>query len=130
MTSFNHYALGAVADWMHRNIAGLSPLAPGWRKFLVAPIPGGDLTHATAQFLSPYGLIHVKWNIDGGRLHLTVKVPPNTVAEVRLPGANNEKNDSIVVASGTHDFQTEYELPEWPPLPIYPQYYPHDDDEP
>ncbi|KAF7554289.1 hypothetical protein G7Z17_g3002 [Cylindrodendrum hubeiense] len=130
MTSFNHYALGAVADWMHTNVAGLVLLEPGWRKFRIAPVPGGDLKHANAQFLSPYGLISVKWIIEDTQFSLTVQVPPNTVAEVKLPSNSTQKQVSISIGSGTHDFKTEYERPAWPPLPLYPQYYPHDDDEP
>ena len=42
MTSFNHYALGAVADWMHRTIGGIAPLEPGYERVLIAPRPGGD----------------------------------------------------------------------------------------
>ncbi len=48
MTSFNHYALGAVADWLHRTVAGLAPGAPGYRHLVVAPRPGGGLTSAGA----------------------------------------------------------------------------------
>ena len=48
MTSFNHYAFGAVADWMHRSVGGLAPLEPGYRRILVAPQPGGGLTWAEA----------------------------------------------------------------------------------
>ena len=46
MTSFNHYALGAIADFLHRVVAGLAPAEPGYRKLLVRPRPGGGLTHA------------------------------------------------------------------------------------
>ena len=49
MTSFNHYALGAVADWMHRVIGGIAPLEPGYARVLVAPLPGGGLTWARAS---------------------------------------------------------------------------------
>ena len=55
MTSFNHYALGAVADWMHRTVAGLAPAEPGYRVLRVAPRPGGGLTHASARHETPYG---------------------------------------------------------------------------
>ena len=44
MTSFNHYAFGAVADWLHRAVAGLAPAAPGYRRVAVRPRPGGGLT--------------------------------------------------------------------------------------
>ncbi|KAH6970587.1 alpha-L-rhamnosidase [Ilyonectria sp. MPI-CAGE-AT-0026] len=107
MTSFNHYALGAVADWMHRGIAGLVPVKPGWQKFLVAPFPGGDLTHATARFMSPYGLIYVKWTVENAKFSLRVQVPPNTVAEVKLPSTDSQKQDVISIGSGTYDFQIE-----------------------
>ena len=55
MTSFNHYAFGAVADWMHRSVGGLAPLEPGYRRILVAPQPGGGLTWAAASLVTPQG---------------------------------------------------------------------------
>ena len=55
MTSFNHYALGAVADWMHRTIGGMSPLT-GYSKVLVAPRPGGGLTWAETALETRHGL--------------------------------------------------------------------------
>ncbi|KAM0275051.1 hypothetical protein ACHAQH_007612 [Verticillium albo-atrum] len=57
MTSFNRYAFGSVADWIHQVIGGLAPLTPGWKTFSVAPVPGGDFTKAEATFLSGYGCI-------------------------------------------------------------------------
>ncbi|WP_239171130.1 alpha-L-rhamnosidase C-terminal domain-containing protein [Actinoplanes campanulatus] len=61
MTSFNHYALGAVADWLHRTVAGLAPAAPGYRTIHVRPRPGGGLTSAGARHRTPYGLAAVEW---------------------------------------------------------------------
>ncbi|MET9250885.1 family 78 glycoside hydrolase catalytic domain [Nonomuraea sp. NPDC003709] len=101
MTSFNHYALGAVADWMHRTVAGLAPAAPGYRRLRVAPRPGGDLTHASARLDTPYGLASVSWERDGETLTVTATVPPGTVAEVDLPGAIPQE-----VGAGTHTFTT------------------------
>lgn len=85
MTSFNHYALGAVADWMHRTIAGLAPAAPGYRRLRVAPRPGGGLTSARATHETPYGPAAVSWTLDGQSFALDVTVPPNTAAQVHLP---------------------------------------------
>lgn len=68
MKSFNHYALGAVADWMHINISGLSMLEPRWRKFCIALILGGDLTSISTRYLNPYGMISVKWATTGSDL--------------------------------------------------------------
>ena len=53
MTSFNHYALGAVADWLHRVVAGIADDAPGWRRIRFAPRPGGSLTSAAARHTHP-----------------------------------------------------------------------------
>ena len=57
MTSFNHYALGAVADWLHRTVAGLAPAEPGYRTVRVAPRPGGGMTWAKASLTTAHGEI-------------------------------------------------------------------------
>lgn len=86
MTSFNHYALGAVADWMHRVIGGLAPLEPGYKKIGIQPRPGGGITHATTRHLTPYGMAEVAWRIENGTMHLDATVPTGTTATVELPG--------------------------------------------
>ncbi len=57
MTSFNHYALGAVVDWMHRTIGGIAPLEPGYRRVRIAPRPGGGLTWASTSLETVHGLV-------------------------------------------------------------------------
>jgi alpha-L-rhamnosidase len=103
MTSFNHYALGAVADFLHRRVAGLAPAAPGYRRLRVAPRPGGGLTWARARHLTPYGEASCGWRIADGRIEVELKVPPNTTAEVVLPG-----REPLAVGSGTHHWQHDY----------------------
>ena len=92
--SLNHYSKGAVIRFLHTHVAGLRPcdgadLAPGnvgYRRFTVAPQPGGGLTRAEATLETPYGLAASAWRIDeDGRFELTVTVPPGTSAEVRMP---------------------------------------------
>ena len=85
MTSFNHYALGAVADWMHRTIGGLTPTEPGYRRMEIRPRPGGGITHAQARHLTPYGMAESAWKIADGKFDLDVTIPPNTNAQVILP---------------------------------------------
>ena len=68
MTSFNHYALGAVADWLHRTVAGLAPAAPGYRRIEIRPVPGGDLTYARARHRTPYGFAECSWKIEAGQM--------------------------------------------------------------
>ncbi|MFI1963228.1 family 78 glycoside hydrolase catalytic domain [Streptomyces pathocidini] len=102
MTSFNHYALGAVADWLHRTVAGLGPAEPGWRRLRIAPLPGGGLTHASAEHVTPYGRARVEWRVeDGGVLVVEAVVPPNTRADVHLPG---DDPTPFTVDAGHHVF--------------------------
>jgi alpha-L-rhamnosidase len=86
MTSFNHYALGAVADWMHRTIGGITPLTPGYDRVLVAPEPGGGITWARAAIETRHGRIAANWAIDDTQITLTLDVPDGVTASVRLPG--------------------------------------------
>jgi alpha-L-rhamnosidase len=86
MTSFNHYALGSVGDWMHRVVAGLAPAAPGYREILFRPRPGGGLTSASAAHESPYGRVSIAWRIRDGRLEVSVEVPTGASAVLDLPG--------------------------------------------
>ena len=117
MTSFNHYALGAVADFLHRRVAGRAPAAPGYRRILVSPLPGGGLTHASAYHRTPYGMATVAWRREAARLLVDVTVPPSTTATVVLPGI-----DSVDVGSGTHHFEVPYrpaaDDPTGPPAPF------------
>ncbi|ELP62022.1 family 78 glycoside hydrolase catalytic domain [Streptomyces turgidiscabies] len=104
MTSFNHYALGAVADWMHRAVAGLAPAAPGYREFTVRPLPDRALTHASARHITPYGEASVSWRRDAGLFHLVVTVPVGTRATVHLPG---DDRPALTATHGTHTWTTE-----------------------
>ena len=89
MNSFNHYAYGAIGDWMVRVVAGLDidEQAPAYKHIVVAPRPGGELTAARAELMTQYGSAASGWTLTDGRMKLTVRVPPNTTATVRLPGA-------------------------------------------
>jgi alpha-L-rhamnosidase len=85
MNSFNHYAFGAVGDWMYRYLAGLQPLEPGYRRTRLQPRPGAGLTFARATHESLYGLHVCAWRLEDGQLSVEAEVPPNTSAEVILP---------------------------------------------
>ena len=111
MTSFNHYALGAVADWLHRTVAGLAPAEPGYRRIEFRPRPGGGLTYAQARHYTPYGMAACSWKIDKETMTVEVEVPPNTVASVSLPG---ESGEPIEVGSGSHSWSYPYRLREAP----------------
>ncbi|MFF4906262.1 alpha-L-rhamnosidase C-terminal domain-containing protein [Streptomyces sp. NPDC001260] len=100
MTSFNHYALGAVADWMHRTIAGLAPAAPGYRRLLIRPRPGGGLTWARAGHDTPYGRVETGWRVEGTSLAVDLLVPPGVTALVDLPATPPTE-----VGPGQHSFR-------------------------
>jgi alpha-L-rhamnosidase len=104
MTSFNHYAFGAIADWLHRTVAGLSPAAPGYRRLEIRPVPGGGLTYASARHRSPFGLAESSWRIEDGRLELRVVVPSGTTAAVTVPGTS----EGVDVGPGTHRWSVDW----------------------
>jgi alpha-L-rhamnosidase len=101
MTSFNHYALGAVADWLHRRLAGLAPGRPGYRSLDIAPVLLPSLTHARAELQTPYGKAVAGWHRVGDSIVVHATVPTGTTATVRLPGREDE---ALIVESGTHEW--------------------------
>jgi alpha-L-rhamnosidase len=100
--SLNHYSKGAVISFLHRHVAGIQMLDnfPGYRRFRVAPMPGGGLSWAEAVHDAPRGRIGSAWRMADGRVELTVTVPPGTEAEVVLPGASEVQ----VQAPGTRTY--------------------------
>lgn len=89
MNSFNHYAYGAVGEWMYRTVGGINidPRHPGYAHVLIAPHPGGGLSYARAWHESPYGRIASAWSLRNGMMSLDVDIPPNTQATLELPHA-------------------------------------------
>lgn len=113
MTSFNHYALGAVADWMHRRVAGLAPGDAGYRTIVVDPLPTARLTKASARHVTPYGEAAVAWSRADGQLKLSVTVPVGSTATVHVPGAT----DAVSVGHGTHEWTADDPYADEAPLP-------------
>lgn len=133
MNSFNHYAYGAVGNWMYRVVAGLNsdPAQPGYKHIVVRPQPGGGLTYATATLLTPYGEAASGWKIDGSLLRVSARVPANTRATVYLPGArldhvregsarltsalgvmrSVQSGDAVVVEVGSGNYEFVYDAP-------------------
>ncbi|MET9471903.1 alpha-L-rhamnosidase [Streptomyces sp. NPDC002922] len=99
MNSFNHYAYGSVGEWMYANIAGIAPAAPGFRRILVRPRPGGGVTEAEGRYDSVRGPVITRWKVDEDGFRLALTVPANTTAEVWIPAA-----DAAQVIQGTSEF--------------------------
>ena len=90
MNSFNHYAYGAIGDWMYRVIAGLDTYedGPGYKHIKIEPQPGGGLTKASATLQTYFGTVSSSWVINGNEFTLDVEIPANTTADLFIPAAN------------------------------------------
>ncbi len=91
MNSFNHYAYGAIGDWMYRVVAGIEIGKPGYKHILIQPQPNKKLSYAKASFESGYGNITSGWEMKDGELVVRVSIPANTTATITLPGTQPDK---------------------------------------
>ena len=84
MNSFNHYAYGAVGEWLYRAAAGIEcdETQPGYKHSIIAPHPGGGLDYVNSSYESVYGKIVSNWKADGKKVTLHIEVPCNTTASV------------------------------------------------
>jgi alpha-L-rhamnosidase len=130
MNSFNHYAYGAIGDWLYRVVAGLDidEQNPGYKHIMIRPHPGGELTYARARHNSLYGPIESGWSLSEGKMTVDILIPPNTTATVRLPKAKqvevkesgksldnietileiHQREDAVVVLVGSGRYSFEY----------------------
>lgn len=94
MNSFNHYAYGAIGEWLYRAAAGINTEeeAPGFKRSVIHPIPGGNLQWLKAHYASVYGDIGVSWALasaqEGQMVTLEVEIPANTRSTLVLDGAH------------------------------------------
>lgn len=102
--SLNHYSYGAVCEFLFQYIAGIRPETPGWKRFILKPIPGGSLTHAEATQVTPYGAVRSAWKIEEGNFIYECTVPTNTTAALTLPNG-----DAHHLVSGTYQFSISHE---------------------
>lgn len=89
MNSFNHYAYGAIAEWLYRVAGGIDTdeRKPGFLHSIIYPHISDKLEYAETKYETPYGLIQTRWEIDGNKASLQVVVPHNTTAQIILDGA-------------------------------------------
>ena len=112
MTSLNHYALGAVASWLHRVVGGIEATAPGYRRIRIAPRPGGGLTSATTKHTSVRGEIAVSWHHENGEMAVDVVVPEGADAVVVLPLHPDAATETV--GSGSHSWRYAVPVPKRP----------------
>lgn len=104
MNSFNHYAFGAVGEWMYNHILGIQPIDdyPGFTRFVLKPQPGGSLTWAKGSYHSISGDIKTAWEKNQNKFSYNIQIPPNTEATVSLPANSAESvlvNDKALVGN-------------------------------
>lgn len=106
MNSYNHYAYGAIGDWMYKNIAGINAVAdqPGYKSIVIAPKPGGGLTSASGELETVYGKVKSSWTISSGVFKLDVTIPANSSATIVLPDSDQKKQ----IGSGSYHFEGNY----------------------
>jgi alpha-L-rhamnosidase len=114
MNSFNHYAYGAVGEWLYGTVAGLDldPEVSGWRRAHLAPRPPLHpglpdpplLTGARAELETIHGGYQVEWSIEGERFRFDARIPPGCSAAVELPDGSTDE-----VKAGRHRFQIDLE---------------------
>lgn len=104
MNSYNHYAYGAVGDWMYGTVAGIDLMSgtTAFKHIHIRPHVGGTLTHAKATLESPYGTIESGWRREGDRTTFNVTIPANTTATISLPDGSTHE-----AGSGKYEFQTK-----------------------
>jgi alpha-L-rhamnosidase len=116
MNSFNHYAYGAIAEWMYEDMVGIAkdPESPGFKHFFLQPKfdPTGKITKVEGSYESPYGQITSEWKVTGKRYRYKVTVPPNSTATLRLahpapPGLERRPGVELLE---TKDGATSYRL--------------------
>jgi len=128
MNSFNHYAYGAIGEWLYKFVAGIEidEKAPGYKHVIFQPHWGGGLDHASASVISMYGKVASGWERKEGEIVVKIELPANTTASLHLPAAvmkdvresgdalskaqgileSHQVKDSVVVrlGSGTYEF--------------------------
>lgn len=95
MNSYNHYAFGAIVDFLFRRIAGIDAAAPGFAHVRIAPVIDRRLGYAGADYESVSGRIRTDWKVEGDRVSLTIEIPAGSTAEFISPeGIGDWRNDS------------------------------------
>jgi alpha-L-rhamnosidase len=106
MNSFNHYAYGAIGDWMYRVMVGIDieEGSIGYKKIRIRPHIGGNFTHASVEYETPYGKLASGWQVQGDKLIMNAEIPVNTTATIYIPitatGEVTENGQSLTVSKG------------------------------
>lgn len=98
MNSFNHYAFGAIGEWMLESLVGIQAGKPGYGELVLRPNFIQGLTEVQGMRKTPYGTVKCAWRCRGGEIHVEVSIPPNTTATLFLP----EREEPVTLGSGQY----------------------------
>jgi alpha-L-rhamnosidase len=90
MNSFNHYAYGAIGDWMYRVMVGIDTYEDGvgYKHSRIKPYMGDGITAASASLDTYYGKLSNSWKVEGDKLTMQIEIPANTVSTVYIPASD------------------------------------------
>lgn len=119
MNSFNHYAYGAIGDWLYRKAAGLQESAPGFKEIIIKPHVGGGFSGMKASHTTPFGEASSSWAIKNDELFLDVTIPVNTSAIVYVPASSkNEIMEGLIPVADVKSIKTEEKQDKYVPIKI------------
>jgi len=95
MNSYNHYAFGAVGEYLYGAVGGIKAASPGYKTITIRPVIGEGLTWAKTSFDSMHGKIVSNWKREGDQLTMEVRIPLNTTATIHVPA-----KDAVAVTEG------------------------------
>jgi alpha-L-rhamnosidase len=95
MNSLNHYSYGSIVHWLYQDVAGIAPLAPGFKKAKLQPHVNEALGNIEARFVSASGEWRIQWKLEpDGTINYSCTVPFGCTAELILPGMEAQTFDS------------------------------------
>ena len=100
MNAFNHIGFATVGYWLIAGLAGISPLAPGFKQIYIDPGVTKDITSIDLAFYCMYGKISLKWKWDLGKFRLECTIPANTTAKIKMPQSSGENEIAICGSKG------------------------------
>lgn len=132
MNSFNHYAYGAIGNWMYKNIAGINmdENATAYKRITFKPLIGGNISAAKAQLETLYGQVSMDWKLTDNAIEIKINIPANATASLLLPGipqgtiteggrdiqkdtkikVNQEPSQKINLSLGSGNYQFNYQF--------------------
>jgi len=101
MNSFNHYAYGAIGDWLYRKLLGISEIKPGYKEIKISPMPISGIEFMEGSYETPYGKVSVSWKRKEDAFEIDVNIPVNTQARIEF----SSSKPGVTVGSGEYHYE-------------------------